>query len=85
MTQRMRAWKNKRKSIVTMKKHVGLTESQIQEIVKGQHMGGYHNMKSYCDKKIEDIYDFAQDKAIYLLIQSIHDDDMIAYGSSAQK
>ena len=67
----------------TCEKPFGLSDAQLQEIVKS-HMGGYQNMKSYREQKVEDIYDFAQEKAIYL-IQFIRDDEMIAYGSPAQK
>ena len=61
----------------------GLSENQVQELVKG-HMGGYETIKTYRDRKIEDIYEFALDKAIYV-VQFIRDDKMIEYGSNAQK
>ena len=48
------------------------------------YMGGYETIKTYRDRKIEDIYEFALDKAIYV-VQFIRDDKMIEYGSNAQK
>ena len=62
---------------------VTLTKEQMEEIVKG-HLVGYDNVEEYRSKKLNEISEFAQDKAIYV-IQFIHDDSLIEFGSHAQR
>ena len=62
---------------------MNMSGEQIMKIVKG-HLGNCSTICEYKLQKIDEINDFAQDKAIYL-IQFITSEDQIAYGSTIQK
>ena len=62
---------------------MNMSGEQIMKIVKG-HLGNCSSIREYKLKKIDEIYEFAQDKAIYLM-QFVTSEDQIAYGSTIQK